>query len=174
MATPPPRWRVCQGRATFGTRESLGEEQREYSRNLEGWQKKLPRSAGPLIPRRPGNHRKNASIRARAYPPQSHLNARPPEQLRIICKLSSQKPPFLVRPTHPGNDRFFATVPFSHTTTRSDFIEECWMLTVRRVRDITSSSSRRPASADHGHEATLPENPATIALSGQNVLLSNG
>jgi hypothetical protein len=32
----------------------------------------------------------------------------------------------------------------------------------------------RPASDDHGHWATLPENYANIALSGQNGLLIYG
>jgi hypothetical protein len=35
--------------------------------------------------------------------------------------------------------RFFATTPFSHNTTRSDFIAGCGLLTDGRVRDITSS-----------------------------------
>jgi hypothetical protein len=48
------------------------------------------------------------------------------------------------------------------------------VLTARRVRDITSPSSWRPASADNRYWAKLPENPANTALSGQNGLLING
>jgi hypothetical protein len=36
---------------------------------------------------------------------------------------------------------YFATAPFSHTTTRSAFMEGSGVLTARRVRDITSLSS---------------------------------
>jgi hypothetical protein len=56
---------------------------------------------------------------------------------------------------------FFATVPFSHTTTLSAFLAGFGLLTGSRVRDITSSSSWRPVSADNllpskeGEELTL-------------------
>jgi hypothetical protein len=53
-------------------------------------------------------------------------------------------------------------------------MEGIGVLTARCVRDITAPSSWRPASADHGHGAKLPENRATMALSGQNGLLING
>ena len=39
-----------------------------------------------------------------------------------------------------GKPPFFVTAPFSHNTTRSDFIEGGGLLTVRRVRHITSPS----------------------------------
>src|SRR5215471_3047487 len=48
------------------------------------------------------------------------------------------------------------------------------VLTVRRVRHITASSSWRPASAGNEHVANLPENPASMGLSGQNDMLING
>jgi hypothetical protein len=41
-------WRVCQGSATFDEADFPWEEHREYTRNREAWQEKLPRSAGPL------------------------------------------------------------------------------------------------------------------------------
>jgi hypothetical protein len=50
------------------------------------------------------------------------------------------------------------TAPFSHTTTCSDCIAGFGVLTTRRVRGIKLPSSWRPASADHGHWAILPEN----------------
>jgi hypothetical protein len=76
---------------------------------------------------------------------------------------------------HPSRKRpFFATAAFSHTTTYSDCREWFQVLTARRVRDITSPSSWRPASADNKHGAKLPENPASMGLSGQNGLLING
>ncbi len=55
-----------------------------------------------------------------------------------------------------------------------DFIEELRLLTARRVRHITSASSSRPASAEHGHGATLPENSTIITLSGHNDTCING
>ena len=63
---------------------------------------------------------------------------------------------------------YFATAPFSHKTTGSDFIEGFGLLTAHCVRHITSSSSWRPANTDNKHEAKLPENPTNMALSGQN------
>ena len=55
----------------------------------------------------------------------------------------------------------------------SDVIEEFWLLTARRVRHIRASSWRLEI-ADNRHRAKLPENPANIALSGQNGKLING
>ena len=55
----------------------------------------------------------------------------------------------------------------------TDRIEEFWLLTSRRVRHIRSPSWRRE-SADNQDRAKLPENPANIALSGQNGKLING
>jgi hypothetical protein len=43
------------------------------------------------------------------------------------------------------------------------------LLTARRVRPITSPS-KRSEIAENGHRAKLPENPANIALLGQNSL----
>jgi hypothetical protein len=84
---------------------------------------------------------------------------------------ASQKPPFSgsemgasLVPKPP----FFATVSFSHNTSRSDCIVGFEVLTACRVRDIRSPSSFRTASADHGRGAKLPENPANSTLSGQN------
>jgi hypothetical protein len=48
------------------------------------------------------------------------------------------------------------------------------VLTARRVRGIRLPLSWRLASADNGYRATLPENPADIALLGQKGLLING
>src|SRR5712692_7851801 len=59
-------------------------------------------------------------------------------------------------------------------TTRSDFIERFGVLTARRDRHITSASSWRPASAENGHGAKLPENSTHIILSGQKGLFLNG
>jgi hypothetical protein len=53
--------------------------------------------------------------------------------------------------------RSFATVPFSHNTTRSDFIEGFGLLTAGGVRHITSPLSWRPASAGNRQRAKLPE-----------------
>jgi hypothetical protein len=50
------------------------------------------------------------------------------------------------------------------------------VLTACGVRDITSSSSLRPASAENGHGAKLPEKPATQMqnlLSGTRMLAEN-
>jgi hypothetical protein len=55
------------------------------------------------------------------------------------------------------NPPFFATAPCSHKPTRSDCIAGCGVLTACRGRDITSLSSWRPTSANHGHWAKLPE-----------------
>jgi hypothetical protein len=41
MAALPPRWRLCHARATFVKVESLWEEYRKYTRNLEGWPEKI-------------------------------------------------------------------------------------------------------------------------------------
>src|SRR5712691_12984687 len=49
----------------------------------------------------------------------------------------------------------------------SDFIEECGVLTARRVRHIRSPSWR-PETVENRHGAKLPKNPVNIALSGQN------
>jgi len=49
----------------------------------------------------------------------------------------------------------------------SDVIEEFWWLTLRRVRHIRSPSWR-PAIVDNGQWAKMPENPANMALLGQN------
>jgi hypothetical protein len=59
------------------------------------------------------------------------------------------------------------------TEHRSDFIEELGWLTSCRVRH-RGFPSWRPASADNGHWAKLPENPANIALSGKNGKIING
>jgi hypothetical protein len=75
---------------------------------------------------------------------------------------------------HPENNPFFATTPFPHNTTHPDFIEGVGLLTAARVRHIRFLLSWRPASADNGHWAKVPENHANIALSGQNDLLING
>ena len=55
----------------------------------------------------------------------------------------------------------------------TDFIEEFWLLTSRRVEHIRAPSWRLEM-ADNGHRAKLPENPANIVLSGQNGKLING
>jgi hypothetical protein len=60
---------------------------------------------------------------------------------------------------------FFATPPFSHNTV--GLLEGVGLLTMRRVRPITSPSERSEI-ADNGHRAKPPENPANISLSGQN------
>jgi len=54
-----------------------------------------------------------------------------------------------------------------------DVTEEFGLLTSRRVRHIMSPSWC-PEIADNWHGAKLPENPANIALSGQNGQLING
>jgi hypothetical protein len=54
---------------------------------------------------------------------------------------------------------FFATQPFSHKTTRSDFIEGFGLLTVRRVRHIRALSWC-PETADNRRGTKLPENHA--------------
>lgn len=74
---------------------------------------------------------------------------------QIMPTVQYQKPPF------------FATAPFSHTTTHSAFIAGCEVLTVRRVRHITSSLSWCPASADHGQGAKLPESPTIWPYQGK-------
>jgi hypothetical protein len=48
-----------------------------------------------------------------------------------------------------------------------EFIEEIEVLTARRVRDITSPSSWRPASADNKYGAKLPENPPISRYQGK-------
>jgi hypothetical protein len=60
-----------------------------------------------------------------------------------------------------GIPPFFAIQPFSHKTTRSDCIEGFGLLTVRRVRHITSLSWC-PETADNRRGAKLPETPANI------------
>jgi hypothetical protein len=55
----------------------------------------------------------------------------------------------------------------------SDFIEEFWLLTCRRVRH-TRSPLWRPEIADNAPGAKLPENLTNITLSGQNGQLING
>jgi hypothetical protein len=65
---------------------------------------------------------------------------------------------YAIPPTCLTNPPFFATTAFSHNTTRADFMEGLGLLTAARVRDIRFPLSWRPASADHGHEAKLPEN----------------
>jgi hypothetical protein len=48
------------------------------------------------------------------------------------------------------------------------------LLTVRRIRDICSLSSWRPASVENGYEAKLPKNPASMGLTaGQNDMCIN-
>ena len=53
------------------------------------------------------------------------------------------------------------------TEHRADCIEKFWLLTSRRVRH-RRSPSWRPTIVDNRYWAKLPENPANIALSGQN------
>ena len=48
----------------------------------------------------------------------------------------------------------------------TDFTEECWWLTSRRVRPIRAPSWC-PQLADNSHGAKLPENHINIELSGQ-------
>src|SRR5262245_15361216 len=48
MADPLTLWHVCQGRAMFVEADCPWQEHREYTRNREAWQEKLPRSAGPV------------------------------------------------------------------------------------------------------------------------------
>jgi len=55
----------------------------------------------------------------------------------------------------------------------TDLIEEFWLLTSRRVRHIRSPSWHLAIAANK-HRAKLPENPTSIALSGQNGKLING
>jgi hypothetical protein len=55
----------------------------------------------------------------------------------------------------------------------TDFIEEFWLLTSRRVRHIRAQAGRLEIT-DKRHRAKLPENPVNIALSGQNGKLING
>jgi hypothetical protein len=62
-------------------------------------------------------------------------------------------PPFLGQSHLSRKQPFFATAPFSHQTTRSDFSEGFGVLTARRVRDITSPSSRR---VYHGTDSSPP------------------
>jgi hypothetical protein len=69
---------------------------------------------------------------------------------------------------------FFATAAFSRKTIHSDFITGLGWLTAARIRHIRFALSWRPASADNRYWAKMPENPANIALSGQNGLLING
>jgi len=59
-------------------------------------------------------------------------------------------------------------------TTLSAFIAGYGVLTAHRLKHITSSSSWRPASADTGHGAKLPEDPTKMALSGENGTWING
>jgi hypothetical protein len=47
------------------------------------------------------------------------------------------------------------------------------LLTVRRLRHITSASSWHPVSTENGHGATLPESLTAMALSGQSSLSIN-
>ena len=61
---------------------------------------------------------------------------------------------------------FFATTSFSHTPTYVGCIVECGLLTACRVRHITSSSSWHPTSVDAEHGAKLPQNPASMGVSG--------
>jgi hypothetical protein len=75
----------------------------------------------------------------------------------------SRKPRFLGRP-HPSRKQ----------PIRSDFIAGWGGLTAARVRDIRLMLSWRPMSAANKHRAKLPENPANVALLGQNDLLING
>jgi hypothetical protein len=49
----------------------------------------------------------------------------------------------------------------------ADCIEELGLLTSRRIRHIRFPQWR-PEITDNRHWAKLPENPANIALSGQN------
>ena len=53
-------------------------------------------------------------------------------------------------------------------TTLAAFIAGCGVLTGTRVRDITTSSSWRPASVDTEYGTKLPKNPAIMGLSEQN------
>src|SRR6059058_4184840 len=57
---------------------------------------------------------------------------------------------------------------FLSQTNTFGFFEGFGLLTARRVRDIRSASSWRPAGADNRQRGKLPENPANSAVSGQN------
>lgn len=56
----------------------------------------------------------------------------------------------------------------------SDLIEEFWLLTSGRAGHIISSVNDALKSVDNEHRAKLPETPAVITLSGQNVKLITG
>jgi hypothetical protein len=73
-----------QGRATFIKVECIWEKHREYTRNLEGRQEKLHRSAGTLTWGRSGGSW-NVSETGKWPVALDHLNARPPEQLRQMA-----------------------------------------------------------------------------------------
>src|SRR5262245_32474209 len=82
IADPPTLWHLCPGSATSVMVGTLGKEHREYTRNKEEWQEKSYRSAGTLTLGRPGAVG-TASENKLWYAARSHLNARPPEQLRL-------------------------------------------------------------------------------------------
>jgi hypothetical protein len=58
------------------------------------------------------------------------------------------------------------------TEPMTDFIEEFWLLTSRRIRPIRAPFWR--LMADKRRWAKLPENPANSTLSGQNNKLITG
>jgi hypothetical protein len=62
---------------------TLGKEHREYTRNREEWQEKLPRSAGTLTLGRSGS-RRNVSAIGQWPGALGQLNTRPPEQLPAL------------------------------------------------------------------------------------------
>src|SRR5215475_10462729 len=88
MAAPPPFWHLCQGKAKSVKVDSIWEEHREYTRNMEEWQEKLTRFAGTLAL---GNREEAGKVSEKRKWPVAlgHLNARPPEQLR---RPTSQNP----------------------------------------------------------------------------------
>ena len=71
IADPPTLWRVCPGSATRVEVACPWEAHSEYIRNQEGWQEKLPRSAGTVAWGRSGSHRRRFSTREMAGRPGS-------------------------------------------------------------------------------------------------------
>ena len=61
----------------------------------------------------------------------------------------------------------FETVPFSHHTTGLDCLAGCGLLTVHRVRPITSPLSWRPASAGNGQGQHCPKTPPRSCYQGR-------
>jgi hypothetical protein len=63
--------------------------------------------------------------------------------------------------TYVENNPFFATPPFSHNTTRSDFIED-WGVDCGSRQGYKVDVVMAPVSAANKHRAKLLENPIMV------------